>query len=246
MKVLSFDIETGPAPNVKALIRKLYPFDPDKVALGNATKKETIDKKIEDARRNHVPNLVEKAALNPILGQVVAFGWFDGSEYHRYYLRTPATIGTDLTTVDSERDLLKEWREMERMVSLSTWRAMGWNSGGFNNRDGFDIDFLQKRLILNNMRASEMLYDQRGNMLAKYIDLMKVWSPGYAKYAKLEFVAKVLNCQYPDRPKGAEGKDFHKMLNHKLRVHKANLYFTGDLYETYVIGQNIAHHLIKG
>src|SRR6185503_14813798 len=73
MKTIFFDIETGPLPESE-LAALLPPFDPAEVKTGNIKDPEKIAAKIAEAEANHKRDFMEKAALDPMSGRVVAIG----------------------------------------------------------------------------------------------------------------------------------------------------------------------------
>lgn len=73
MKTIFFDIETGPLPE-NELAALMPPFDPSEVKTGNIKDPEKIAAKIAEAEVNHKRDFIEKAALDPLTGRVVAIG----------------------------------------------------------------------------------------------------------------------------------------------------------------------------
>ena len=73
MSTILFDIETGPLPESE-LAGLLPPFDPAEVKTGNIKDPEKIAAKIAEAESNHKRDFIEKAALDPLSGRVIAIG----------------------------------------------------------------------------------------------------------------------------------------------------------------------------
>ena len=78
MKTIFFDIETGPLPE-NELAALMPPFDPAEVKTGNIKDPEKIAAKIAEAEVNHKRDFIEKAALDPLTGRVVAIGLLDAT-----------------------------------------------------------------------------------------------------------------------------------------------------------------------
>jgi len=76
-----FDIETRPGDQ-EEIIHLLPPFDPSEVKVGNMKDPALIAAKIKDAEEKHLSSFLEKAALSPDSGRVVAIGfiWDQGHE----------------------------------------------------------------------------------------------------------------------------------------------------------------------
>jgi hypothetical protein len=73
MNTIIFDIETGPLPESE-LLAMLPAFDPAEVKTGNLKDPAKIAEKIAEAEANHRRDFIERAALDPLTGRVVAIG----------------------------------------------------------------------------------------------------------------------------------------------------------------------------
>jgi len=73
MNTFIFDIETGPLP--EAELEGMIPtFDPAEVKLGNLKDPDKIAEKLASAALNHRRDFIDKAALDPLTGRVLAIG----------------------------------------------------------------------------------------------------------------------------------------------------------------------------
>lgn len=217
------DLETAPLPDVKERIQKLYPFDPDKVALGNAKKPETVERVIEEARQQHVPKLLEKAQLDPALSYVCGVGMVTMEEPEKMQIDIARGIDDEKTIVS---DAIGRFHEKNAIV-----RLVGWNV------KAFDMAYLWKRLWINGMKAPALLSDRGWNDVT---DLMKHWCCyQYGEYAKLELVAKILGVESSFRKEQGDcsGKDFYKFV--QTDPQKAIAYLGADVEETLGIAQRI-------
>jgi hypothetical protein len=73
MKTILFDIETGPLAAAE-LAAMVPPFDPAEVKLGNLKDPYKIAAKLAETEANHRRDFIERAALDPLTGRVVAIG----------------------------------------------------------------------------------------------------------------------------------------------------------------------------
>jgi len=227
MRLIAYDIETAPLPDAVERIEKIYPFNPDKVKLGNASKPETVERIIEEARANYIPNLLDTAQLNPALSYICSFGMFcEDDGYRIWTAKNP----------ESEADCLLAFGAMVRSTLGQGCRFMGWNS------DRFDTPYILKRSWISGFPVNPALFPSRGRGFAhQFVDLMKVWTCWqYGEYAKLTTVAKILDCVHPDRDESDSGKDFYKWLVEDPK--KAESYAKADLYETFYIGKRLLEH----
>src|SRR5476651_2330269 len=73
MQTIVFDLETGPLAESE-LSALLPPFDPADVKTGNLKDPAKIAEKIAEAEANHKRDFIERAALDPLTGRVLAIG----------------------------------------------------------------------------------------------------------------------------------------------------------------------------
>src|SRR4051794_23248327 len=159
MKIIFFDIETGPLPE-NELTALLPPFDPAEVKTGNIKDPEKIAAKIAEAELNHKRDFIEKAALDPLSGRVVAIGLLDADSGEF------KVIGHD----DEARTLREFWDvcrgEMGRLNQMV----------GFNTYQ-FDLPFLFRRSWKH--RVAIPMGIRRGRYWAEQmIDLRDGWQLG--------------------------------------------------------------------
>lgn len=209
--VIVFDIETGPIDEdfIRELLPDFDPdsmgdppgeFDESSVKLGNLKDQEKIRAKIEKAREDHNDAVtkwnakastaradywravLEKAALSPITGQVLAIGYGDGD----------SVVIDDGS--DDERKILKTfWEDFEATGA----RYCGWHIAGF------DVWFLVNRSRILGIPHPEVL-DRNGRYLNScFIDLMEHWNCG-ARSVYDPFAGKSKS--------GAKAKDIAKVL----------------------------------
>ena len=142
MKNIFFDIETGPLPEAE-LLAMLPPFDPGEVKTGNIKDPAKIAEKLAEAAANHKRDFIERAALDPLTGRVVAIG---------VQIETPAfdresgqvnraLAGSEFAIIadDDEAAMLREFWRLVRGDESRLNTLIGFNS------NQFDLPFLFRR-----------------------------------------------------------------------------------------------------
>lgn len=202
--VLIFDIETGPMPVDQIIIP---PFEPP----ANIKDPAKIAERETAYRRDYI----ERAALDPLTGQVLAIG------YRSWTLDGKYRIIHGL----SEKTIIAEfWQDLE----LAGYpRLVGFNS------HSFDLPFLFRRSWAMGIAAPMGVY--RGDRYwhdRQTLDLREVWQLG-DRMAKgsLDAVCRCLGLG----GKEGSGADFAELLKHNtasaLEYLKKDLDLTAMLYE---------------
>ncbi len=219
MKTIFFDIETGPLPESE-LAALLPPFDPAEVKTGNIKDPEKIAAKIAEAEVNHKRDFIEKAALDPLTGRVIAIGLLDANSGEF------VVIGHD----DEAKTLRDFWDvcrgEMGRLNQMV----------GFNTFQ-FDLPFLFRRSWKH--RVPIPLGLRRGRYWSEQlIDLRDGWQLGdRMARGSLDAIAKHLGVG----EKNGDGKDFAQLWIDDRA--KAVAYLRNDLELTAKVGDVLAHGL---
>ncbi len=222
--IFGIDLETAPAD--LATIKRVYPYDPDKVAYGNTkdpAKRKGID---EIHEKEWFPKLLEKAALDPCIGTVCAVGIISEGD------KIDISTAQDTSETEMIQDAWKVYHGIKQGATVSHIIA-----GHFLHT--FDLPFLIRRSqILGITVPTDIMIGRYFNKT--FVDTAKMWSfyePH--QYPSLEFVARVLNVSRP-RLHNVEGKNFRKVL--KSDPEKAINYLEDDLYETYAIAQRLINN----
>jgi len=217
-----FDIETGPLPDEilqQAIdpFPELEPFDELSVKTGNLKDKKKIADKIAAARASHVSDYearkakyyrdaVAKAALDPMLGQVLAIGYGN--------LR-----GQRVIHAAAEPDLLAELWQVFYAVAQQGGVLAGWNS------HKFDLPFCRQRSFFHGLSVPAELIERGRYYNSQLVDLMAVWTGG-AGYAGLDKVARFLGVG----EKNGNGAEFARLW-HEDRE-QAEQYLANDIAMT--------------
>ena len=181
---LAFDIETGPAKNA------LSYFSRSDVKLGNLRDTAKIEAKLAEAE----DEFLDKAALSPITGKVLAVGFTDGAVH-------------EVLTYESEKRIISETLERVSVQLMAQKPVVGWNI------IKFDFLFLFKRAMMLGVPWPQHIWDlKKGYPHSQIIDLMRYWNMGdWKEYTKMDTVNRFL-CGF-GKPSGVTGADFARLFN---------------------------------
>ncbi len=189
MNTLIFDIETGPLPESE-LAALLPPFDPAEVKTGNIKDPDKIAAKVAEAETNHRRDFLDRAALDPLTGRVVAVGLLypDSGEFH--------VIGHD-----DEAATLREFWEATRGEMGRIHQMVGFNT------HLFDLPFLIRRSWKHRVPVPFGI--RRGRYWSEeMIDLRDGWQLGdRMARGSLDVIAKHLGVG----AKNGDGKAFAEL-----------------------------------
>ena len=246
--MLVFDLETGPLP--EDVIRDRMPpyepppppgeFDPNAVKTGNLVDPAKIRAKIAGARGEHIDavagyeaslvtreaeywaKIIDKAALSPVTGQVVAIG----------YLWTD----TGIQVLDHSRPegamLETFWHNVEEAIHSSIV-CVG------HNIEGFDLPFaVQRSWMLDVDVPCWMTTGTQHDRRRWFGDTMIRWSQGArgpASWVKLDLLARLLGVG--QKPDDVDGGMFAGLL--KTDPEKALAYLANDLVMTRGVAERL-------
>lgn len=213
-----FDIETGPLPEAE-LLAMVPPFDPNDVKVGNIKNPDLIAAKIEESRINHTKNFVDRAALDPLTGRVLAIGMVDGDQ---------------ITILDSddEKELLSSfWKETQYGFDYTFHNMIGFNIYAF------DLPFLIRRSWKHEVRVPNGVRTIR-NWGPDWVDLRIEWQLGNRDHhGSLDSIAKHLGVGQ----KSGSGADFASLWASDRP--KALEYLSNDLKLTCAVYERIRSFL---
>ncbi|HVV73612.1 MAG TPA: ribonuclease H-like domain-containing protein [Verrucomicrobiae bacterium] len=214
MKTIFFDIETGPLPELE-LAQMVPTFDPAEVKVGNLKDPEKIAAKRAEAEANHRREFIERAALDPLTGRVLAVGLLSGDAEFR-------VLGNE-----NEAALLREfWSACQGETSRLN-RMVGFNT------NSFDLPFLIRRSFKHRVEIPFGI--RRGRYWGdEMVDLREDWQLGDRQArGSLDTIARYLGVGQ----KTGDGADFARLWNEHRT--KAVEYLRTDLELT----ARIAHAL---
>lgn len=215
--MIVFDIETGARPLTE--IEHLIPpfdgevgdFDPASVKLGNTKDAEKIREKIAAAaaaheaakanvgaaREAHVAKFLDRAALSPLTGQVLAVGF-------KYDTADDSYSVSHQGPLDSEADVIGwSWELITSLTNDGQSPFVG------HNIYGFDLPFLVRRSWMLGVDVPAFIRSGR-YWSAAFVDLMDVWACGSREFISLDTIAKAFGLA--GKPDGINGGDFARLF----------------------------------
>lgn len=159
MHTICFDIETGPLPETE-LAAMVPAFDPVEVKTGNLKDPDKVAAKIAEAEVNHRREFIERAALDPLTGRVLAIGLlnWDTGEFR-------------VIAHEDEAAMLREFWEVCRGEMGRLNEMIGFNSRAF------DLPFLIRRSFKHRVPVPFGI--RRGRYWGdEMVDLREVWQLG--------------------------------------------------------------------
>ena len=188
-QTIVFDVETGPLAEGE-LSALLPPFDPAEVKTGNLKDPAKIAEKIAEAEANHRRDFIERAALDPLTGRVIAIGMLD--------------LETDNFSIISNVDEAQLLREF--------WQTTRGEMGRINpligfNICNFDLPFLFRRSWKHRIAVPFGI--RRGRYWGdQVVDLRDAWQLGDRQArGSLDSIAKHLGFG----GKNGDGKEFAEL-----------------------------------
>lgn len=221
---LVFDIETAPLPE-EQIANLIPPFDPAEVKVGNIKDPALIQEKIKKAEEKHRSDFIQKAALNPDTGRVIAIGFKWAEGWHMVSTSHPS----------AEKQVIETfWEEYRRASSGEAFREMI----GHNIID-FDLPFLIQRSwhlgIAIPPRA--FTFSRNGKYLAyaeNFIDTRLMFQLGRKEArSSLDAVSRFFGME----GKSETGKEFYLWLEEDPE--KAKEYLRKDLDLTWGIAEKM-------
>lgn len=253
METMIFDIETGPLPRDVILHRVGAfpdfvdrPFDPGSVKFGNIKDPVKMRAKVDEARARHELGrdewkiakeeyeraAIDKAALSPVTGQVVAIGTMvvDGldNEGSEEWKDSIVGIGDEATgpkgSTMGEGDILNgfwlEYQDYDRIIG--------------HNIFGFDLPFLIRRSWMLGVDVPKNVLDKDRYWNPVFVDTMTRWSCGSRDYVSLDTLAKIAGHD----GKNGSGADFARLwFGTPEERQQAKEYLENDLEMTFRVAE---------
>ena len=215
MKIVAFDIETGPLSEDQ--IRKIAPaFKESAVKTGNLGLEKQLEK-IALEKTKHISKIVSSAALNAEYGEVLAIG----------------ILGDDIPTIltGDESDILAKFWDMalkDFQDGVSTWVG--------HDCFRFDLPFLLRRSMIVGVSVPSFLRPKLGGRYWPdfWMDTMEVWKAGdYKATISLDRFCKASGLE----GKNGSGEHFGKLFKEdKL---KAIEYLENDIKITKALADRV-------
>lgn len=218
MRKLVFDIETGPATNAAD-------FAPEFQAPSNYKDPVKIAEHIEGQRAA----FLERAALDPITGQILCFtSGYDNDPPACFFNEAgnpsnPFLKGTEAMIVTKALCLFEDCAQESVPVV------------GFNSK-GFDLLYLIRRAFILGIPVSKAVWKMSDKYSDASIDLLQIWLAGSRDYAGQSLARVCKACGLGE--KNGDGKDFAGIL--KMDPKSARDYAINDV----ILTQKLADRLM--
>ena len=189
-------------------------FDPGTVKLGNLKNEEKIAEKIASEREkfdkakaaaiaakasaadDQWREFVDRAALSPVTGRVLAVGWIGTNDVVQIWAVNPADA-------DAEKKLLTTFWVSFRDCCKTDTTIIGFNS------HGFDLPFLIRRSWLLGVDVpDDVMGNGRPHRL--FIDLMQVWGCGN-RQERISLNDLSAFFGHGQKTEGVDGGDFARL-----------------------------------
>lgn len=194
--MLIFDIETGPLS--EETLRSLYQEPTYEEFAANCDqrwKEETKREKFETAKVDGWAKFVDRAALSPVTGQVLAIGVRSDSG-------KSAIVDCSGGNGNESKSIAAFWHKYEQCREKNS-QLVGFNIFGF------DVPFLVRRSWLIGIDVPDSVFDPTGRYPDRlFVDLLARWRCGNREDSiKLDALARALGVGH--KTEGVNGKDFH-------------------------------------
>lgn len=208
--MLVFDIETGPLDE-EILSAQFVPKSKEEFVGNQRWKSETADAKYKEYLEGAFQGFLNRAALDPTTGQVLAIG-------------LKSEKGAKILDSVNEEQILKDF--WAKALELE---AQGRSLVGHNVL-GFDLPFIMRRSWIHGIDVAKLTVVK---------DTMKVWSCGvYGDSISLDRLARALDVG--TKTEGITGADFARLWNGTDAEHKrAREYLLDDLRLTWDIANRL-------
>lgn len=202
-----FDIETGPLPEEQ--LRELYrepTLEEFAAKCDSRWKPETVEQKYKDSLAAGWQKFVDKAALDPLTGRVVAIGVLEADGDGNQKIEIIDCDGCDGCKCSEDEGLNRFWS-----IAADCLKA-GCPMVGHNTHE-FDLPFLVRRSwLLGQPFPMSVRSGRYWNDL--FIDLMQVWGLGSRDYIGLDKLGTAMGVGGKvTEVEGVEvsGAEFHRL-----------------------------------
>ena len=248
-----FDIETGPLDE-DTILKRVKPIKPSEppgafcenaVKIGNLKDPRKIIDKIEVARMTHAAevvafeestdileatwkaNAIDKAALSPLTGELLAIGYRSESEDDVIQMTSVATQSEQITY--TEGAMLSEFWERYIEIRRSGGQMIG------HNIFHFDIPFLIGRSWAQKIEIPAIVLKGRYIENQTFVDTQQVGETVYGAKLGLAYLSQMYGG--PGKPEGEDGSMFAETL--KIDPPRAQRYLVNDLAMAEVVAETM-------
>jgi len=227
MRICVFDIETGPLPK-KRIEEIAPPFNENKIKTGNLGLEKALAK-VNEARENHIYNILDKAALRGEYGQVLACGFAEGEPEATPPIET--VFDDDPNPYTSERNLLRKIWDRIKQAREKQALLVGHKS------NTFDLPMLLRRSFVLGVTPYREILPRNSRFFPDFcLDTMEIWRLGdYDPKARisLDRLAKAMGIE----GKNGSGKFFSQLMAEDFEAAKA--YLETDIRVTWEVAERL-------
>ena len=227
MRICVFDIETGPLPK-KRIEEIAPPFNENKIKTGNLGLEKALAK-VNEARENHIYNILDKAALRGEYGQVLACGFAEGEPEATPPIET--VFDDDPKPYTSERNLLRKIWDRIKQAREKQALLVGHKS------NTFDLPMLLRRSFVLGVTPYREILPRNSRFFPDFcLDTMEIWRLGdYDPKARisLDRLAKAMGIE----GKNGSGKFFSQLMAEDFEAAKA--YLETDIRVTWEVAERL-------
>jgi hypothetical protein len=167
-------------------------FDVESVRLGNLKDSAKIAEKIAASKASHNAAWLERAALNPLAGQVLAIGILSDTKVVLHGME--------------ESELIDRFWLFYDHAHQNGDRLVGFNCCSF------DLPFLVRRSWLLGVPVPQSVLRDNRYWSPTFVDLLDVWRMGNRQeYISQDELARALGVD--GKPDGITGADFARLFN---------------------------------
>ena len=227
MRICVFDIETGPLPK-KRIEEIAPPFNENKIKTGNLGLEKALAK-VNEARENHIYNILDKAALRGEYGQVLACGFAEGEPEATPPIET--VFDDDPNPYTSERNLLRKiWDRIKQAREKQALLVC-------HKSNTFDLPMLLRRSFVLGVTPYREILPRNSRFFPDFcLDTMEIWRLGdYDPNARisLDRLAKAMGIE----GKNGSGKFFSQLMAEDFEAAKA--YLETDIRVTWEVAERL-------
>lgn len=247
--MLAFDIETDALPEdyIRSVMPPYKPgkkkkppgeFDPDAVKLGNTKAHDKIIEIVERGRKKHAvliadfdksakeaeveywEQIIDKAALSPITGHILAIGYHSTEKGNTVIVMEDDKITETLMLELFWKQYLRCFNQPRKMIG--------------HNVIGFDFPFVINRSWILGVEVPTQVFDGRYLDRTTIGDTMLHWTCGqHGKFIKLDTICRAMGVK--GKMEGMDGKDFGRVFREDRE--KAEAYLLDDVMAVVAVAQ---------
>lgn len=200
------DIETAPQDR-DVILANLEHFDREEVKVGNIKDPEKIKAHIDAKEQAYYDDAVEKAALFPTTGTLLATCVWSAEKGNDISVVGPE-IMPRACVYTNETAIVRQALEYLSIAIKTGGSIITYN--GSHYQGGFDVPFILGRALILGVSVNISKFRYRKYWKDNFIDIKEVWEVVSRREASggIDGLAKILGCK---SRKNGDGKSFHQL-----------------------------------